>query len=181
MTRSFLDCAPKPHFQLELCLPTKLNSLFILSQLAYKRFFYCLPAFFSCCFQHRLLIWTHLDANWNSASYLQLAYFQKAFFPVFVLSGNRDLYYPEQPYYFRLKVHLVQYLSDHSPWCMCLSFNPTRGITCLLLRQKLGFIESRLQLVVKSAEDMLWYKQALKMMLKGKAKAAIPVSNTPAL
>uniref|UniRef100_A0A8C3UHS5 Uncharacterized protein n=1 Tax=Catharus ustulatus TaxID=91951 RepID=A0A8C3UHS5_CATUS len=41
------------------------------------------------------------------------------------------------------------------------------------------FIESRLQLVVKSAEDMPWYKQALKMKLQGKTKAAIPVSNTP--
>uniref|UniRef100_A0A803VIK7 Uncharacterized protein n=1 Tax=Ficedula albicollis TaxID=59894 RepID=A0A803VIK7_FICAL len=46
---------------------------------------------------------------------------------------------------------------------------------------KLGSIESRLQLVVKSAEDMPWYKQALKMKLQGKTKAAIPVSNTPAL
>uniref|UniRef100_A0A8D2P3B9 Uncharacterized protein n=1 Tax=Zosterops lateralis melanops TaxID=1220523 RepID=A0A8D2P3B9_ZOSLA len=47
-------------------------------------------------------------------------------------------------------------------------------------KTKLGFIESRLQLVVKSAEDMPWCKQALKMMLQGKAKAAIPVSNAPA-
>uniref|UniRef100_A0A8C0VCG3 Uncharacterized protein n=1 Tax=Cyanistes caeruleus TaxID=156563 RepID=A0A8C0VCG3_CYACU len=48
-------------------------------------------------------------------------------------------------------------------------------------KRKLGFIESRLQLVVKSAEHMQWCKQALKMMLQGKAKAGIPVSNTPAL
>uniref|UniRef100_A0A674G8C8 Uncharacterized protein n=1 Tax=Taeniopygia guttata TaxID=59729 RepID=A0A674G8C8_TAEGU len=61
------------------------------------------------------------------------------------------------------------------------SFNPTRGIICLLPRQKLGFIESRLQLVVRSAEDITWYKQGLKIMLQGKAKAAIPQSNTPAL
>lgn len=87
----------------------------------------------------------------------------------------------EQPYSFRPKVHLAQYLPDPSLCCICLSFNPTRSITCLLLRQKLGFIESRLQLVVKSAEDMPWYKYALKMMLQGKAKAAIPVNNTPAL
>uniref|UniRef100_A0A8C5IKY2 Uncharacterized protein n=1 Tax=Junco hyemalis TaxID=40217 RepID=A0A8C5IKY2_JUNHY len=40
---------------------------------------------------------------------------------------------------------------------------------------------SRPPLVVRSAEDMPWYKQALKMMLQGKAKAAIPLSNTPAL
>lgn len=39
-----------------------------------------------------------------------------------------------------------------------------------MLRQKIEFIESRLQLVVKSAEDMPWYKWALKMMLQAKPR-----------
>ncbi|KFQ86078.1 60S ribosomal protein L30, partial [Phoenicopterus ruber ruber] len=47
--------------------------------------------------------------------------------------------------------------------------------------RKLEFMKSRLQLVIKSAEYILWYKQALKMMQQGKVKLAILVNSTPAL
>uniref|UniRef100_A0A663FCH4 Ribosomal protein L7Ae/L30e/S12e/Gadd45 domain-containing protein n=1 Tax=Aquila chrysaetos chrysaetos TaxID=223781 RepID=A0A663FCH4_AQUCH len=45
----------------------------------------------------------------------------------------------------------------------------------------LEFIKSKLQLVIKSAEYMLLYKQALKAMQQGKVKLAILVNSTPAL
>uniref|UniRef100_A0A8B9RQU9 Uncharacterized protein n=1 Tax=Accipiter nisus TaxID=211598 RepID=A0A8B9RQU9_9AVES len=45
----------------------------------------------------------------------------------------------------------------------------------------LEYIKSKLQLVIKSAEYMLLYKQALKVMQQGKVKLAILVNSTPAL
>ncbi|KFQ62537.1 60S ribosomal protein L30, partial [Pelecanus crispus] len=42
-------------------------------------------------------------------------------------------------------------------------------------QKTIEFIKSRLRLVIKSAEYMLWYKQALKMMQQGK------VNSIPAL
>uniref|UniRef100_A0A663MC97 Uncharacterized protein n=1 Tax=Athene cunicularia TaxID=194338 RepID=A0A663MC97_ATHCN len=48
-------------------------------------------------------------------------------------------------------------------------------------KQAPEFIESGLLLVIKSAEYMLWYKQALKLMQQDKVKLAVFVNSTPAL
>lgn len=73
-------------------LPSHKAHFFVYSLPASLQMFLLLPPCFPFLAAfNRLLIWTHLDANWTPAFYLQFAYFQTAFFPVFGLSGNRDL------------------------------------------------------------------------------------------
>uniref|UniRef100_A0A671FMJ8 Large ribosomal subunit protein eL30 n=1 Tax=Rhinolophus ferrumequinum TaxID=59479 RepID=A0A671FMJ8_RHIFE len=54
-------------------------------------------------------------------------------------------------------------------------------VAAKMMKKSLKWINSRLQIVMKSGKYMLGYKQTLKMIRQGKAKLVILAKNCPAL